>query len=102
MIIVGSGPVGLLSALRLGQAGISTLVLEAHRTLLPTTRAMVYMPVIILVLHELGILDVVLRNAFLNGEGATWRELNGNTLGHPATFELNLWEVWRSSALWAV
>jgi 2-polyprenyl-6-methoxyphenol hydroxylase-like FAD-dependent oxidoreductase len=82
VIIVGAGPVGLLTALRLGQAGISTLVLESHRTLLPTTRAMVYMPVVIPVLRELGILDVVLKNAFLNGDGVTWRELDGNALAH--------------------
>lgn len=82
MIIVGAGPVGLLTALRLGQAGISTLVLESHHTLLSTTRAMVYMPVVIPVLRELGILDVVLKNAFLNGDGVTWRELDGNALAH--------------------
>jgi 2-polyprenyl-6-methoxyphenol hydroxylase-like FAD-dependent oxidoreductase len=80
VIIVGAGPVGLLTALRLGQAGISTLVLESHHTLLPTTRAMVYMPVVIPVLRELGILDVVLQNAFLNQEGVTWRDLDGNAL----------------------
>lgn len=82
MVIVGAGSVDLLTALRLGQAGISTLVLESHHTLLPTTRAMVYMPVVIPVLRELGILDIVLKNAFLNGEGVTWRELDSNTLGH--------------------
>ena len=75
MIIVGAGPVGLLMALRLGQAGISTLVLESHHTLLPTTCAVVYMPVVIPVLRELGILDVVLKNAFLDAMaslGETW------------------------------
>jgi 2-polyprenyl-6-methoxyphenol hydroxylase-like FAD-dependent oxidoreductase len=82
VIIVGAGPVGLLTALRLGQAGISTLVLESHHTLLPTTRAMVYMPVVIPVLRELGILDVVLEHAFLNREGVTWRDLDGNALAH--------------------
>lgn len=39
--IVGGGPVGLLTALRLGQAGVDTLVLEAHDSVLPTTRAVV-------------------------------------------------------------
>ena len=41
VLIVGAGPVGLLTALRLGQAGIDTLVIEAHTEILPTTRAMV-------------------------------------------------------------
>jgi 2-polyprenyl-6-methoxyphenol hydroxylase-like FAD-dependent oxidoreductase len=72
VIIVGVGPVGLLTALRLGQAGISTLVLESHHTLLPTTRAVVYMPVVI----------PVLKNAFLNREGVTWRDSDGNALAH--------------------
>lgn len=39
--IVGGGPVGLLVALRLGIAGVDTLVLEAHDSVLPTTRAVV-------------------------------------------------------------
>jgi 2-polyprenyl-6-methoxyphenol hydroxylase-like FAD-dependent oxidoreductase len=39
--IVGGGPVGLLTALRLGQAGVKTIVLEAHEKVLPTTRAVV-------------------------------------------------------------
>ncbi|MCJ1259606.1 hypothetical protein MMC24_007445 [Lignoscripta atroalba] len=81
VIIVGAGPVGLLTALRLGQASIPTLVLESHPTLLPTTRAMVYMPVIIPVLRKLGILDTVQRHAFLNHEGAVWRDIDGNVLG---------------------
>jgi cation diffusion facilitator CzcD-associated flavoprotein CzcO len=42
LLVVGAGPVGLLIALRLGQASISTLVLESHHTPLPTARAMVY------------------------------------------------------------
>jgi 2-polyprenyl-6-methoxyphenol hydroxylase-like FAD-dependent oxidoreductase len=47
MLVVRAGLVGLLVALCLGQAGIPTVVLESHHTLLPTTLAMVYMPVII-------------------------------------------------------
>ena len=43
VLIVGGGPVGLLIALRLGQAGIDTLIIEKHPTFQPATRAMVYM-----------------------------------------------------------
>lgn len=81
MLIVGAGPVGLLTALRLGQAGVSTLVVENHDTLLRTTRAMVYMPVIIPVLRELGIMAQVEKNAVLNSDGVAWRDLEGNLLG---------------------
>lgn len=80
MIIVGAGPVGLLVALRLGQQGVKTLVLEAHDTLLPTTRAMVYMPVVNSVLRGLGILDLVMQHAFLNTEGVAWRDPQGRVL----------------------
>ena len=73
---------GLLTALRLGQAGISTLVLEAHHELLPTTRAMVYMPVVIPVLRKLGILEIVQEHAYLNHGGVVWRKVNGEPLAH--------------------
>jgi 2-polyprenyl-6-methoxyphenol hydroxylase-like FAD-dependent oxidoreductase len=72
--------VGLLVALRLGQQGIKTLVLEAHETLLPTTRAMVYMPVVNRVLRELGILGLVMGHAFLNRDGVAWRDTQGDIL----------------------
>ncbi len=78
--MVGAGPVGLLVAFCLGQAGIDTLVLESHATLLPTTRAMVYMPVVIPVFRLLGILKLVQSHAFLNEEGATWRDRDGRQL----------------------
>jgi 3-(3-hydroxy-phenyl)propionate hydroxylase len=80
VLIVGAGPVGLLTALRLGQASIPTLVLESHHTLLPTARAMVYMPVVISVLRKLGILSTVIDHAFLNHEGAVWRDIHGKEL----------------------
>ena len=82
VIIVGAGPVGLLIALGLGRAGIDTLVVEAHHELLPTTRAMVYMPVVLPVLKALGVLDTVLDAAFLNKEGVRWRDIEGTELAH--------------------
>ncbi|KAJ9652655.1 hypothetical protein H2198_008090 [Neophaeococcomyces mojaviensis] len=82
VIIVGAGPVGLLTALGLAHAGVDVLVIEAHHELLPTTRAMVYMPVILPVLKELGILDIVTEHAFLNKEGVKWRNLDGEVLAH--------------------
>jgi 2-polyprenyl-6-methoxyphenol hydroxylase-like FAD-dependent oxidoreductase len=80
VLIVGAGPVGLLIALRLAQASIPTIVLESHHTLLPTTRAMAYMPVVIPVLRKLGILSTVIDHAFLNHEGAIWRDIHGKEL----------------------
>lgn len=82
IIVVGAGPVGLLTALNLGKAGVRTLVLEAHHELLPTTRAVVYMPVILPALRDLGILDLVISHAFLNTEGVRWRSMSGEVLAH--------------------
>lgn len=80
VIIVGAGPVGLLTALGLGRAGVDTLVIEAHHELLPTTRAVVYMPVVLPVLEKLGVLEIVKQNAFLNRDGVSWRDLDGQQL----------------------
>ncbi len=77
---MGAGPVGLLVALRLGQQGIPTLVLESHHKLLPTTRAMVYMPMVNRCLHELGLTDIIQKNAFMNPDGVTWRDMDANRL----------------------
>ena len=42
VVIVGAGPVGLLTALKLGQRGISTLVVEKHSGILDAARAIAY------------------------------------------------------------
>jgi 2-polyprenyl-6-methoxyphenol hydroxylase-like FAD-dependent oxidoreductase len=82
VIIAGAGPVGLLTALRLGQENIRTLVLEAHHELLPTTRAMVYMPVVNRCLQQLGLAEIFDEHAYHNREGVTWRDKNCDQLAH--------------------
>ena len=82
VIIVGAGPVGLLTALNLGKAGVKTLVIEAHHELLTTTRAVVYMPVVLPVLEKLGMLDQIKEHAFLNKDGVRWRDIDGQVLAH--------------------
>lgn len=42
VVVVGAGPVGLLTALKLGQKGVSTLVLEKHSEILDASRAIAY------------------------------------------------------------
>lgn len=78
---MGAGPVGLLVALRLGQSGVKTLVLEQHTDLLFSTRGCAYQPVVIDALDELGILDKVKEQAYLNRNGVSWRDGQGNELG---------------------
>lgn len=42
VVVVGAGAVGLLTALKLGQKGVSTLVLEKHGEILDASRAIAY------------------------------------------------------------
>jgi 2-polyprenyl-6-methoxyphenol hydroxylase-like FAD-dependent oxidoreductase len=71
----------LLIALRLGQAGIKTAVFERHTELLFSTRGCAYQPVVIEALRELGILEKVKEQAYLNRGGVSWRDIKGNELG---------------------
>ncbi|KAL7911028.1 FAD/NAD(P)-binding domain-containing protein [Trichoderma velutinum] len=82
VIIAGAGPVGLFTALRLGQENIRTLVLEGHHQLLRTTRAMVYMPVINHCVEQLGLTELLQQHAYLNRAGVSWRNMNSNRLAH--------------------
>jgi len=82
VLIIGAGPVGLLTALRLGRAQIPTLVLERHTNLLPTTRAVVYQPVVLPALRSLGILSHIESQAFLNHDGIVWRDISGAQLAN--------------------
>lgn len=59
-----------------------TIVLEAYHTLLPTTRAMVYQPLVEPVLKELGLFEAVSNTGFLNHDGVRWRDTSGEVLGH--------------------
>lgn len=93
---------GLLIALRLGRAGVKTLVVERHDDLLPTTRAMVYQPVVLERLRDLGILYRVEEFAHLNQQGIYWRDINGNELGHlpiPSHEHILLLGQWRMNIL---
>ena len=71
-----------LTALRLGQQGIDTIVRESHDALVNTTHASVYMPVVIPVLPSFDILDLLESHTFLNHEGPTWRTREGLELAH--------------------
>ncbi|WP_169053468.1 FAD-dependent oxidoreductase [Alteraurantiacibacter aquimixticola] len=57
VLIVGAGPVGMLTALTLAQAGASVRVIEREEHIINSPRAAVYFPSTLLVLEELGILD---------------------------------------------
>ncbi len=57
VLIVGGGPVGLLAALGLAQAGAAVTVIEAGEKLNDSPRAAVYFATTLIALEELGILD---------------------------------------------
>ncbi|MGN7934044.1 FAD-dependent oxidoreductase [Pseudomonas mediterranea] len=59
VIIVGAGPVGLLTAVALAQEKLSVLVLEADAVISNAPRAAVYFPSTLAVLDELGMLEDV-------------------------------------------
>ena len=59
VLIVGCGPVGIITALALRQAGVSVTVIEAGKTIDNSPRAMVYVASTLAVLKELGLLDDV-------------------------------------------
>lgn len=82
VIIAGAGPVGLLIAIRLGKEGISTLVLEQGDSLPRTTRALVNNPVVLGLLSKCGVLEPVMKEAYLVNDGAVWMDIEGNKLAH--------------------
>lgn len=70
-----------MTAIRLGQAGVSTVVLESHDKLLDLSRAVGYIPVVFPVLASLGILEEIEKLGYKNTSGAVWRDLEHNVLG---------------------
>ena len=66
VLIVGAGPVGLLSALALAQNGASVIVVEADSRLNDSPRAAVYFPSTLGALRELGVLDDLEKRGFRN------------------------------------
>lgn len=57
VLIVGAGPVGMLTALTLAQGGASVRVIEREPHIINSPRAAVYFPSTLVVLEELGIID---------------------------------------------
>lgn len=66
VIVVGAGPVGMLSALALAQTGAKVTVLEQEPHIINSPRAAVYFPSTLVILDELGLLDELNEIGFQN------------------------------------
>ena len=81
VLIVGAGPVGLLSALALAQKGVEVIVIEADDRLNESPRAAIYFPSTLKAMHELGILDDLENRGLRNSRlGHHVPELNFHTV----------------------
>lgn len=66
VLIIGAGPVGLFTALRLGQAGVKVVVIEKDPAVLQLPRSCGYYPIVQFAFHEAGIYNTILqRGGFL-------------------------------------
>ncbi|WEK45949.1 MAG: FAD-dependent oxidoreductase [Candidatus Andeanibacterium colombiense] len=66
VIVVGAGPVGMLTALALAQTGASVTVIEQEPHIVNSPRAAVYFPSTLVILEELGLLDELNAIGFQN------------------------------------
>lgn len=57
VIVIGAGPAGLLAAYSLVRSGISVTVVDSELDIVRSPRAMVYLPLSIKALDQLGLLD---------------------------------------------
>ena len=71
VLIVGAGPVGLLTALALAQTGASVRVIEREEAIIDSPRAAVYFPSTLVILEELGVLDDLEKVGFRNWDFGT-------------------------------
>ncbi|MBC3475675.1 FAD-dependent oxidoreductase [Pseudomonas taiwanensis] len=77
VLIVGCGPVGIMTAYALKQAGASVTVIEAGNTWNDSPRAMCYMGSTVTVLEKLGLLqDVTAVSLKVEGFREFWPDLN--------------------------
>ncbi|KAH6698518.1 FAD-binding monooxygenase [Leptodontidium sp. MPI-SDFR-AT-0119] len=88
VLVVGAGPVGLLVALRLAQAGIKTALLEKGSTLDDSPRAVGYFAASLIAFHKAKILNKIEDVGFTSA-GIVWRNpitddgKGGKKLGEP-------------------
>ncbi|MEN3122058.1 FAD-dependent oxidoreductase [Janibacter sp. LM] len=70
VIIVGAGPVGLITALGLAQQGVSVTMLDAAEDILDEPRGMTYHWAVLAGLERLGVLDDAMATGWLNHDSS--------------------------------
>ena len=85
-IIVGAGPVGLVSALRLARMGLPSLVLEAADTFPIDLRASTFHPPTLDMLDDLGVGETFVA---MGEKAPFWQVLDVDT-GHRAVFDVGV------------
>ncbi|VCU69387.1 6-hydroxy-3-succinoylpyridine 3-monooxygenase HspB [Pigmentiphaga humi] len=85
VIVVGAGPVGLVTAARLGHAGIDVTVVEADLTLSHALKASTFHPPTLDMLDEFGITSKLLDAGL---KGSTW-QVRMHATGEFAQFDLS-------------
>jgi 2-polyprenyl-6-methoxyphenol hydroxylase-like FAD-dependent oxidoreductase len=93
VVVVGGGPVGLLTALKLGKAGIRVVVLEAESNVSPSPRAVAYMPPTAAALDRFGLLDDIRKRAvwcpefaYRHGNGELIAKMDWNVLAQDTQY----------------
>ncbi|KAK5137078.1 hypothetical protein LTR08_001087 [Meristemomyces frigidus] len=80
VLVVGAGPVGLLTTLRLAQAGIKATCIEALDAINNSPRAMAYHPIATKELERAGVLADIRRRGGSSGRAICWRQTKGAAL----------------------
>ncbi|MDB5993755.1 MAG: pnpA [Pseudomonas sp.] len=79
VVVVGGGSVGLMTALKLGRAGVRVVVLEAESGITSVQQVVAYMPTTVAALNELGLLPDIRKHAVMCPDVA-YRRGNGQLI----------------------
>ncbi len=79
LVVAGAGPVGLVTGLKVAQAGVPVVVLESREDVIREPRAIVYHPPTVEVLDSLGLLDDIKRIGVVKDD-YQYRTIDGKVL----------------------
>lgn len=79
IIVVGSGPAGLVLSLLLAKQGINVIILDAAEKLDQNPRATHYSAPAVYELRRAGVLQDVINEGFCP-DGVAWRDIDGNAI----------------------